>query len=87
MDLVDVHGRAAWRRSLVAPNSRAAARPSPMSRTGEDVGQPGLPSDTIHLAGDNQVCMAAARRPPRSDPRKSQDFRKRRSDLTLHLAT
>ena len=42
--------------------------------TGQDVGQPGLRIDVVHLAVTMMLYMAAARCPPRSEPANSHDF-------------
>jgi len=53
----------------------------PMSRmggdAGEDIGEPGLRVDAVHFAVMMRLYLAAVRRPPRSDPQNSQDFRPR----------
>src|SRR5258708_6974341 len=53
----------------------------PMSRLGcdasKDVGEPACGSTPFILAVTTRLYMAAARRPPRSEPQKSQDFRPR----------
>src|ERR1700733_11608225 len=78
------------RRSLMrGSNSRVVVR-WPMSWMGSDAGddirKPRLRIDAIHLGVMIRLSMAAARRPPRSDPQNSQDFRPRALPLSPRSA-
>ena len=71
-------------------NSRVVVR-WPMNQMGSDAGddirKPRLRIDAIHLGVPIRLYMAAARRPPRFDPRNSQDFRPRALPLSPHSAS
>ena len=41
----------------------------------ENVGEPGLRIDVVHLGGVIRLYITAARSPPRSEPQNSHDFR------------
>jgi hypothetical protein len=70
-------------------NSRVVVR-WPMSRMGSDAGDDirelRLRIDAIRLGVTIRLSMAAARRPPRSDPQNSQDFRPRALPLSPRSA-